>query len=161
MDPLPSNPSMSEQKQIHTSKGKPDGYYEAKYEGSNYIEMCFTKLDKNKKEITFLVNQLAAGENFAQMNKLDRVTSRVKDMQSIFDIISLNLQTRINYDSDILMALRSAKSTQTNASGIKTMIVVIMCAMQVFFITQFFKAGCSPHLNLAKLKPRNNYVELV
>ena len=125
------------------------------------IEMCFTRTDKYTKEITFLVNQLTAGQNLAQMTRLDRITNRVRDMQSIFDIISLNLQTRINYDTDIRAALSSAISTQTNASGIKTLIVVIMCAMQVFFITQFFKAGCNPGINLTKLKPKNNYVELV
>ena len=100
-------------------------------------------------------------EQFTQMTRLERVTSRLKDMQSLFDIISLNMETRINYDRDIEVALASAKSTQTNASGIKTIVVIIMCAMQVFFITQFFKAGCNPQINLLKVKPNNNYVELV
>ena len=64
MDPLPSNPDLAEQKQIYSSKGQPDGYYEAKYDGSTQIEMCFTKLDKNYKEVTFLVNQMSKSEQF-------------------------------------------------------------------------------------------------
>ena len=69
------------------------------------------------------------------MTRLELVTSRLKNMQGLFDIISLNLQTRINYDTDISAALTSARSTQTSASGIKTAIVIFMCAIQDFFIT--------------------------
>ena len=61
MVPLPSNPNLAEQQRVFTDQGKPDGYRHEKYEGSNMIEMCFTRTDKNKKEITFLVNQLTAG----------------------------------------------------------------------------------------------------
>ena len=99
-DPLPTNPGLTEQKQIHSSKGQ-DGYYKAEYGASSNIETCFTRLDKEEKQVTFLVNQITQVEEFAQMTRLELVTSRLKNMQSLFDIISLNLQSRINYDTDI------------------------------------------------------------
>ena len=90
-DPLPHNPRLSEQKQIHSFKGQPDGYYKAEYGTSRSIEVCFTRTDKEEKLVTFLVNQLTKSEEFAQMTRLELVTSRLKNMQSLFDIISLNL----------------------------------------------------------------------
>ena len=140
---LPNDSFRTEQKQIHQSKGQ-DGYYKAEYGESSSVEICFTRQDREEKLVTFLVNQITQEESFAKMTRLELVTSRLKNMQGLFDIISLNLQTRINYDTDITAALASATSTQMNASGIKTAIVIFMCAIQVFFITQFFKAGCLP-----------------
>ena len=56
MEAMTNVPGQYEQKQIHSSKNKPDGYYEAKYDGGSLIEFCFTKLDSQEKVVTFLVN---------------------------------------------------------------------------------------------------------
>ena len=50
-------------------------------------------------------------------------------MQDDFDVISHNLSARLNYDTDISEALAKAIVTQTYTSGLKTFIVLFMCAV--------------------------------
>ena len=74
------------------------------------------------------------------MDHIAQVMSRMDNVADELDVISHNLSTRINYDVDIDEALVQARNTQTYASGLKTFIVMFMCTVQTFFITQFFKS---------------------
>ena len=72
------------------------------------------------------------------MDHVDSVNAKLKDLQDEFDVISHNLPSRMNYDADMHQALRSAKTTQKQSSGFKAFVVVVMCAMQTYFITSIF-----------------------
>ena len=59
-------------------------------------------------------------------------------MQDEFDVISHNLQVRMNYDTDMSQSLYNAKTTQKLSSGFKAFIVLFMCGLQTYFITCIF-----------------------
>ncbi len=56
-----------------------------------------------------MTNQVYTNKvQFAKMDHVEQVTQRLKDMQDDFDVISHNLASRINYDSEIVEALSKA-----------------------------------------------------
>ena len=87
-----------------------------------------------------MVNQVTLNKvEFAKMTHVESMTLRMKDMQDDFDVISHNLSSRMNFDTDINEALTSAKGTQTFTSAAKAFIVLFMCAVQTYFITCIFR----------------------
>ena len=116
-----------------------DGYYEQDFIDGFSFFICFKSLDSEEKDLSFMINQVVKNKvNFAQMDHIEAVTARLKDMQDDFDVISHNLSARMNYDADMHQALKSAKTTQKFSSGFKAAIVLIMCALQTYFITCIF-----------------------
>ena len=79
--------------------------------GSDFY-ICFKSFDSEEKDVNFMVNQVTLNKvEFAKMTHVESMTLRMKDMQDDFDVISHNLSSRMNFDTDINEALTSAKST--------------------------------------------------
>ena len=72
------------------------------------------------------------------MDHLESQIARLRALQDEFDLISHNLSARINSDVDMHQALKSAKTTQKLASGVKAAIVILMCIAQTYSITCIF-----------------------
>ena len=80
---------------IHEDKGKTDGYYEADFEDGLDFAICFTSLDSEEKDLSFMVKQVAKNKvEFAKMDHVSQVTQRLKDMQDDFDVLSHNIAAR-------------------------------------------------------------------
>ena len=127
---------------IFEDKGKTDGYYEADFhDRDEVLQICFKSLDYEEKDLSIMLNQVVQNKvQFAKMDHVGQVTTRLKDMQDDLDVISHNLSARTNYDADILEALHLAQNKQFYSSGLKMTAVLLMCAMQTYFITCFFSS---------------------
>ena len=127
-------------KRLVVETGVADGQYMALFGESMWIEVCFRRLDYQKKEVTFIMQQKdSQRKDLAQMSRLERITTRLANMKSLFEIISHNLETKMTLDRDLEIALESAKNLQTYASSLKMLVVIIMCGIQVFFLTFIFR----------------------
>ena len=134
-----------------------DGYYQNDFVDGFAFFICFRSLDSEEKDLTFMVNQVTKGKvEYAQMDHLESQVARLKDLQDDFDVISHNLSARMNSDADMQQALKSAKTTQKIASGIKAAIVILMCALQTYFITSSLgqkQADAAPYQGLSGKAP--------
>jgi len=66
-------------------------------------------------------------------------------------MVSLNLKSRINYDTDITERLNSASIAQFQVAMLKLVMIVLLCGIQVHFITQVFKTGESGGITSMKI----------
>ena len=70
------------------------------------IQICWRSLDYEDKDLSFMVKQVAKNTvAFAKMHHVSQMVSTMKDIQDEFDVISHNMETRMNYDVDITQAL--------------------------------------------------------
>lgn len=141
---------------IFMDKAKIDGYYEADFlSNDELLSICFHSLDYEEKDLSIMLNQVLRNQmQFAKMDHVMQVTQRLKDMQDDLDVISHNMSARINYDADMQEALEQAQFKQTRSSGLKMAAVLLMCAMQTYFITCFFSAKSGDKIIEIPLKDR-------
>ena len=94
---------------IYSERARPDGYYEADFVADELLSICFSSNDSEEKDLSIMLNQVVRDKvKFAQMDHVEQVTQRLKDMQDDLDVISHNLGARMNYDTDIVEALDKA-----------------------------------------------------
>ena len=97
---------------IHSETGKTDGYFETNFIPGSDFYICFKSKDAEEKDVNFMFKQITTNKvEFAKMTHIEAVNHRMKNMQDDFDVISHNLQSRMNFDSDINERLISAKNT--------------------------------------------------
>ena len=95
-----------------------------------------------------------AAESVAKLSRLDSITARLEDMQNLFDKISLNMDSRVTQDIDIINALQTASQSQTKVSILKMVTILLLCAAQAHFVTLIFSAGDKPAVPQQKRRKR-------
>eukprot|EP00347_Sterkiella_histriomuscorum_P001777 403370720 len=110
------------------------------------IKLCFKQADSMSKTINWYYEIREDAKRVDKKNEigLDHIheaQSRLSSILSYFSHISKNIYRKSEDDKEIAEIGTNTRKTQKYLSFIKLLIVALLCAGQVYFITLFFTSG--------------------
>ena len=120
---------------------------------SGVITACLRSTDEQKKVFTFFfeVRNDDTPKNGVSLNSIAEASNKLKRLQSLLDMVSRNIYIKSDMDKQLtdrkgvygLLGKVSIESKQSHKylSIIKMLLVLALCAGQVYFVTLFFTTG--------------------
>ncbi|CDW81417.1 UNKNOWN [Stylonychia lemnae] len=116
-----------------------------KFDINGQISLCFSSIDARAKRINF--NYVIKDEDHEQDHqaiKLDHIHEAQDKLTTTlrhFEFISRNIYKKSDLDKELSEYGQQTRKTQKWLSIIKFVLVALLCAGQVYFITLFFTSG--------------------
>ena len=106
------------------------------------IDVCWQKTDKKSKKVNFLISQsLSDLDEKASPGTIESIGERIDGLLIKLDEISMQIQSQQDTEKTNLEISQQTISNHTWMSIAKMMIVLMVCAGQIYFTTSFFNKG--------------------
>ncbi|CDW83037.1 emp24 gp25l p24 family protein [Stylonychia lemnae] len=118
-----------------------------KFQSNRRLELCFQSLDYHSKTIDF--HAVVEDQEFLQssghvtINHIDEQMHKIKETLQQFRVVSSNIYYKSEQDEELQRASKSVISTFNWLSVIKLLLMLLVCGLQVYFVTQFFNNSAS------------------
>ena len=116
--------------------------FEVESKKKDNIDLCWKKNDRKSKKLDFSFKRNTVhSEEQADKATLDSLTEDLQLLQSELEEISRNIQKQKDLEEEHFTLAAGAASTQTMMSILKMLMVIGICVLQIYLITQYFQGN--------------------
>ncbi|TNV78361.1 hypothetical protein FGO68_gene1399 [Halteria grandinella] len=114
-----------------------------RFDESGKLTACMQSHDEYTKTFNFFfeVKQDSKPKKGITLTHIQEATEKLNNMQALFDKISRNIYLKNDFDKELTQRSIDSKQTQKWLSIIKMLLVLLISAAQVYFVTLFFTTG--------------------
>eukprot|EP00347_Sterkiella_histriomuscorum_P003967 403362251 len=125
---------------IHEESGKQESTVMSQAKKGDNLEICWKRLDDKTKMVNFQTKVMDYNsDEKASMKDLEIINHEMQDIESMLYRVSKNVNDQQEIDQKHSGQTISSAWKQTWISIVKLMIVMCVCAGQVYMVVQFFQ----------------------